>query len=63
MTANRFRVRLEEATAELGILVCSYYLGMVEETDKVKNLTKEQVDKITEAEEAIWAVLREVKGE
>ena len=63
MTANRFRVRLEEVTAELGILVCSYYLGMVEETDEVKNLTKEQVDKITEAEEAIWAVIREVKVE
>ena len=61
MTTNQFRTRLEEATAELGILVCSYYLGMVKETDGVKNLTKEQVDKITEAEEAIWAVLKEVK--
>ena len=63
MTTNQFRTRLEEATAELGILVCSYYLGMVEETDGVKNLTKEQVDKITEAEEAIWAVMMEVRGE
>lgn len=63
MTTNQFRTRLEEATAELGILVCSYYLGRVEETDGVKNLTKEQVDKITEAEEAIWAVMMEVRGE
>lgn len=63
MTTNQFRTRLEEATAELGVLICSYYMGTVKEADGVKNLTREQVNKICEAEEAIWAVMREVKGE
>ena len=62
MTTKQFRIRLEEATAELGVLVCSYYLGVVEETDGVKDLTREQINRICEAEEAIWAVLREVEG-
>ncbi len=62
MTTNQFRTRLEEATAELGVLICSYYMGAVKEADGVKNLTREQINKICEAEEAIWAVMRETKG-